>query len=167
MHSRAHLIDSIDALLTLEREAIQAYATAIDYVVDEPMTRATLVSFRADQLRHLSELQGLWSALSPTASKPPSATSDALIKDRSAYAGLPGTTAILRVLKANEDLLVRRYRAVLQERLPPGVLDVIRAHTNDQLRHRAWIAARVDAFAKSAEWVSAAGSATPSRSSWF
>src|SRR5207248_5697052 len=72
--------------------------------------------------------------------------SEDLVREPVVFQTMPGTTEKLRILKANEDIVVARYREALSLDAPRDVVERVRRACNDQLRHRAWIAARVDAF---------------------
>lgn len=146
-------ITTLHDLLGLEREVIAAYQLAIDNIVDEPMTRDTIVSFQADQQRHVRELESTLRTLGgANTTMPP--RSQQLIRDEGSFERAAGTTQVLQLLKQNEELVVRRYQDALRDDLPAEVSDMVRRACNDQLRHRAWIAARVDAFTRTSQYLS-------------
>jgi hypothetical protein len=144
-------IGVLQDLVALDREAIEAYASAIEAIVDEPMTRGTLEAFLREHVRHAEEHERLLRSLGGE----PRHGFDrrVLVTERDAYAVLPGTTAVLRLLKANEDVVVHRHQEALRAAGPGHVSDAIRGACNAELRHRAWIAARVDAFQRSTDVV--------------
>jgi hypothetical protein len=145
-------ITTLQDLLGLEREIIAAYQLAIDNIVDEPMTRDTIVSFHVDQQRHVRELETTLRALGSDANV--SARGHLLMREPAAFAEAAGTTQVLELLKQNEEVAVRRYQQALHSDLPEDVADLVRRACNDQLRHRAWIAARVGAFTRSSQFLS-------------
>ena len=153
---------TLQDLLGLEREVIAAYQLAIDNIVDEPMTRDTIVSFHADQLRHVRELETTLRELGGTGSSV-TPRSQLLMRDPQTFARAAGTTQVLQLLKQNEELVVRRYQDALHADLPGEVGEMVRRACNDQLRHRAWIAARVDAFTRTSQYL--AGRSRESRTS--
>lgn len=144
------IVGTLNELLLLDRESLEAYAAAIDAVDDDPMARDTMMSFRADHERHVKELE---IAIRACGGVPVTTTSarSSLTKDHASFASLPSSTAMFRVLKSNEDVVVQRYRAALSLDAPSDIVEVVRRACNDQLRHRAWIAARVDAFSRAQE----------------
>jgi hypothetical protein len=135
----------LNDLLRLERATLQAYRAAIDAIEDDPMARDTMVSFEADAERHVRELEV---AIRSFGGVPIDRPSDDLVREPVVFETMPGTTEKLRILKSNEDVVVARYRAALSIDAPRDVVERVRRACNDQLRHRAWIAARVDAFVR-------------------
>jgi hypothetical protein len=157
----ARHVATLQELLGLEREVLDAYQLAIDNIVDEPMTRDTIVSFHTDQLRHVRELETMLRSLGSTATATP--RGQLLMRDPAEYARAASTTQVLELLKQNEEIVVRRYQLSITGDLPDDVADLVRRACNDQLRHRAWIAARVDAFKRTSQYL--AGRSRESRSS--
>ena len=145
-------IATLQELLGLEREVITAYRLAIDNIVDEPMTRDTIESFHADQLRHVREFEKMLRSLG--AASTPAQRRPLLIREATSFARAAGTTEVLELLRKNEELVVRRYQEALHADLPEHVANLVRTACNDQLRHRAWIAARVDAFTRNNQFLS-------------
>jgi hypothetical protein len=133
----------LNDLLRLERASLQAYRSAIDAIDDDPMARDTMVSFEADAERHVRELEV---AIRSFGGVPVERPSEDLVREPVVFETMPGTTEKLRILKSNEDIVVARYRDALSMEAPRDVVERVRRACNDQLRHRAWIAARVDAF---------------------
>lgn len=133
--------------LRLEREALDGYAVAIARLGEEPLTRDTAMSFVSAHERHVADLERALLQLgsrpmpeepeSPRRLVPPERFSEAF-----------GPTPTLNILKSNSDEIVRRYRALLARALPEDALDTLRRICNDELRHRAWLAARMQAFAR-------------------
>lgn len=134
-------------LHALDAQGRDALRCAVDRIHDEPLTRDTVMSFEADLDRHLRELEVAIRSYGGAPGARPRRRPD-LVRDAAAF-DAPTTTAVLRVLKQNEDEIVRRYQVALADlRAPAPVLDLVRRCRNDSLRHRAWIAARVDAFSR-------------------
>ena len=139
------VVSTLHSLLQLDRESIEAYRLALEHLVDDPMARDTLESFCVDHERHVRELRVMLRAFGGD---------DRLDEGRllprgpTDFSGLPGTVPVLRALKANEDQVVRAYQAALSIDAPADCLDIVRRNCNDQLRHRAWLTARVDAFSR-------------------
>ena len=155
------LIAQLRSLTTLGRDASMAFRLAIDHVVDEPLTRFTLMSFRADHERHLQELDAMLLAFGADVGDPlahaggwvasrPAVVASGLIVDERRFASLRSTTAVLRLLKYDVEVIARTHQECLRT-IPAAALEMVRNHTNDCLRHRAWVAARVDAFVRTLE----------------
>jgi hypothetical protein len=133
----------LNGLLQLERASLLAYRAAIDAIDDDPMARDTMVSFQADAERHVRELEV---AIRSFGGVPADRPSEDIVREPIVFATMRGTREKLRVLKSNEDIVVARYREALSLDAPRDVVERVRRACNDELRHRAWIAARVDAF---------------------
>lgn len=131
--------------LLLEREALGAYAAAIGRLADEPLTRDTAAAFLSAHERHFDALGTRLRALGVQEVQPDASPPRLLPAER--FADARGTSAALLLLRMNADELVRRYRELLTHPLPEDDLSTLRRICNDELRHRAWLAARVQAFA--------------------
>ena len=137
------LSNLLEELRCLEDDAARACRLALEAMPDEPLTRGQLFSFLSEYEAHRAELAGMLSKLPRPRKAPPSGLSDHL-------GGRSGSIAILRVIRRNAEVGVRRYQQALanaSEELAP----MVRSHTNAWLRHRAWLTARIDAFARTRE----------------
>jgi rubrerythrin len=144
--SQRELVSALREALLLEREALDAYAAAIVRLGDEPLTRDTAMSFLSAHERHFDELDARLRRLGVQVVEASDTPRRLLPPER--FSELSGTTAALRLLRVNADELVRRYRELLARPLPEAELAMIRRICNDELRHRAWLAARIQAFAR-------------------
>lgn len=135
------LAERLDALRRIELDAAAACRRAVELLpADEPLTRGQLMSFLAEHEQHASALGALLSKL-PTVRK---TVPTGLSED---FAGRSSSTPILRVIRRNAEIGVRAYQAALSL-VPERLVPVVRTHTNAWLRHRAWLTARIDAFAR-------------------
>lgn len=131
--------------LLLEREALDAYAAAIACLADEPLTRDTAMAFLSAHERHFDALRTRLRALGVQQLEPDDSPRRLLPPER--FAEPHGTSGALLLLRMNADELVRRYRQLLTHPLSEDDLSALRRICNDELRHRAWLAARIQAFA--------------------
>lgn len=122
----------LDELLALEVDAVGACLRAVEAVRSDPLTRGALLSFLSEHEQHASALE----ALGARRRAPPG-------RDHGPF---EGANAALKQLRADAELAVRRYRAAMV-RASPTFVPAIRAQCNAWLRHRAWLVARIDAFA--------------------
>jgi hypothetical protein len=140
---RDDLAELIDLLRRTEVDAAEACSNAAREIRDEPLTRGTLLSFLAEHEQHRRALEGVLPSLGRYAGKTPTGMSVDPAKARKR----PGTTAVLAVIRRNAEVAVRRYQAALRA-VPEPLEPLIRAQCNAWLRHRAWLTARIDAFAR-------------------
>jgi rubrerythrin len=141
------IVQVLREALRLEREALDGYAAAISQLGEEPLTRDTAMSFVSAHERHVEELtRALRGFGRPPDAEDPESPRRLLPPER--FAEAHGPTATLKLLKSSSDEVVRRQRALLARSLPEAVLETLRRVCNDELRHRAWLAARVQAFAR-------------------
>ena len=140
---RHQLADTIDQLRRIEKDAAEACRAAASEVRDEPLTRGTLLSFLAEYEQQRRALEGVLPSLGA-----PKATSETgLVADPARFRGNSGTTALLRIIRRNAEVAVRKYQAALRA-VPETLVPLVRSHCNVWLRHRAWLTARIDAFAR-------------------
>lgn len=139
-----HLAEKLDELRRLEHDAAEACRGAVELLpADEPLTRGQLLSYLAEHEQHAAALGGMLTKLPTVRHGNPSGVS----AGAGAFEGRRGSTSILRVIRRNAELGVRKYQEVLTE-APQELEAVIRSHTNAWLRHRAWLTARIDAFSR-------------------
>ena len=137
---RNTLIGSLQELITLNDDAIEALSLAIARVGD-PADRGLLKRLLEDHHRHLLELEALARDLGAEApeSGRRAATSTNL-------RGLIGDRAVLDAIKMNEDDACAAYeRAALREGLPENVRTLLGRGLANERRHRDSLAAELDA----------------------
>lgn len=137
------LANLLDELRRMEIDAAAACQRGVEALPDEPLTRGQLLSMLAEHEDQSATLEKILSKLPPVRSAPPTG----LLSEGGAFEGRRGSTAVLRVIRKNAELAVRRYQAALSV-VPSSIEATIRAHTNVWLRHRAWLTARVEAFSR-------------------
>jgi rubrerythrin len=140
---RDQIAELLDLLRRTEIDAAEACRTAADLIRDEPLTRGTLLSFQAEHEQHRRELEKIL----PSFGLPRGRTATELTADPAIIRGERGTTAMLRIIRKNAEIAVRRYQAALRV-VPEALIPTIRAQCNAWLRHRAWLTARIEAFAR-------------------
>lgn len=151
-HRDRDLANLLDELRRIEIDAAAACRRAIERLADEPLTRGQLLSMLSEHESHRVALERLLRSggLERTLSKLPASRGGlptGLLYEASAFDGRRGSTAVLRVIRGNAEVAVRRYQAALRQ-VPPALEPVIRDQTNVWLRHRAWLTARIEAFAR-------------------
>jgi len=140
---RDQLAEVIDLLRRTEKDAAQACGAAAEQVRDEPLTRGTLLSFLAEHEQHRRELERIL----PTLGRYDGLVETGLTADAASFRNQRSTTSLLRVIRRNAEVGVRRYQAALRT-VPETLVPLVRAHCNAWLRHRAWLTARIDAFSR-------------------
>ncbi len=130
--------DNLDELLHIELAAADACRRAADAARTDPLTRGAILSFLSEHEQHASALEALGARRPARSSARPSGAGG--------QSRFESATAALRRLRADAEVAVRVYR-VAMERASPARVPVIRAQRNAWLRQRAWLGARIDAFA--------------------
>jgi uncharacterized protein (TIGR02284 family) len=138
------LVTALDALLELDYDAIEAYRAAIDRVRD-PSDKAQLTAFMADHHRHTRELAPFVAQLGGSPSVGPD-FKQWLTKGKVAIMALVGEDAVLFAMRTNEEDTNTAYERILQRRdLPFDIRIVLSNNYVDELRHKAWLEARLAA----------------------
>jgi len=140
---RDELAETIDLLRRVERDAAEACRAAAEEVRDEPLTRGTLLSFLAEHEQHRRALERVLTELG----KPHGRAPTGITADAASFRVHGSTTPVLRIVRNNAEVGVRRYQAALRV-MPETLVPLVRAQCNAWLRHRAWLTARIDAFAR-------------------
>lgn len=130
----------VDLLRRTEADAAEACRRAATLISGEPLTRGALLAFAAEHEDHRAALEAIAARLPrPSARSAPTGISTERMTS-------PGSA--LRVLRQHAELAVRRLGEAMT-RVPDGLVPTIRGQRNVWLRHRAWLGARIDAFARS------------------
>ena len=129
--------DLVDALLSLEHDAMKAYDAAIEKLMD-PTASGKVREFRTDHERHLRELGEF--ARGVGVADDGGSMKSMLTSGKIAMADLAGDDAILKAMASNEDDTVTAYeRGAAQDGVSAELRDICtRAHA-DELRHREWM----------------------------
>jgi uncharacterized protein (TIGR02284 family) len=144
MGSKENGVDLLNALLDVERDAIEAYRAAAQRLA-EPRDRARIVGFMEDHLRHVEEL----SALVRGASGEPARRGDVkqiLARGKVVILSLLGDRLVLEAMKANESDVLTAYEGAIERAdLPDNIRAVLRRNLAGERRHVDWIVDRLDA----------------------
>jgi rubrerythrin len=125
-------------LVHLDVDAIHAYEQAIK-AVDVAHVRAELERFEADHQRHVRELHA---AIVDLGAQVPVLRRDFkgfFIEGMTALRAAMGTEQSLRAMMTNEKLTSREYDKAAAMTLPPAIDALIRAHADDERRHRQYL----------------------------
>lgn len=143
----AQTIRVLNRLIALDFDAADAYAAAAKRIADGP-SRKKFAAFRRDHLRHT---RTLGAAVRHLGGKPVKGPDYKRLMTRGlvVLADLIGDRAVLRAMKANEELTNRAYEAAL------GLKDLtvrlgtqLERNLRDERRHRAWITERLRSLRK-------------------
>lgn len=139
----AKLVGELNDLLQLDHDAVQAYTLAIDHLESEPL-RSTLMEFRADHERHISELTRLIRQHEGVPVELAHIPTGAfkLAVQRLGTAG--GDRSILLAFKANEGQVVEKYRRAARNEHPMAVGEVLNRNLADEERHYRWVTERLE-----------------------
>ncbi len=140
------LIAELNDLLQLDHDAVQAYTIAIDNLESETL-RSTLMEFRGDHERHISELTRLihdHGGMPIDLAHIPTGAFKAAVQKVGA---MDGDKGILLAFKANERQSRDKYRrAAGAVGHPPEVTDVLRRHASDEERHYDWATSTLESM---------------------
>lgn len=132
-------IEDLKDLVQLDYDAIQAYDQATARI-EEDHIRHTLVSFRSDHERHITELSQFILDYGET---PPDRSRDFkgfILEGMTSIQSMLGTKAALLAMKTNERLINRRYRKALDSlTMPTVVRNAVLKNFEDEKRHLAFI----------------------------
>lgn len=136
--TESNLVDTLNNLIQLDYDAIDAYDAAIDRL-DSAEYKERLKEFRADHARHTRDLGAVVRELGGKPAQQGGAKS-MLTRGKVMMADLMGDGAILQAMKSNEDDTNTAYdRAVKGAEGNPAAASALRAGLEDERRHRAWI----------------------------
>ncbi|MBI2395619.1 MAG: hypothetical protein HYV09_38995 [Deltaproteobacteria bacterium] len=131
--------ETVDLLRRTEADAAEACRRAATLISGEPLTRGALLAFAVEHEDHRIALEAIAAKLPRPRGHPETGISTERMTS-------PGSA--LRALRQHAELAARRLGEAMT-RLPDGLVPTIRAQRNVWLRHRAWLGARIDAFARS------------------
>lgn len=134
--SDAGLLASLNDLLQLDHDAVEAYTVAID-MVREPRYRETLSEFRADHKRHIEELAGLVRERSGLPAEMPHPTGVLKLAVQG-LGSIAGDEALLLAFKAVEGQAKDKYLRASQQNYPTDVAAVIARASADEAKHYQW-----------------------------
>jgi uncharacterized protein (TIGR02284 family) len=136
--TESNLLDTLNNLIQLDYDAIEAYDAAIDRL-DSADYKARLKEFRDDHARHTRDLGAVVTELGGKPARQGGAKS-LLTRGKVMMADLMGDSAILQAMKSNEDDTNTAYeRAVKAGESNPAAATALQSGLADERRHRAWI----------------------------
>ena len=136
--SETKLVAELNDLLQLDHDAVQSYTLAIQ-ALENVGRRQTLIRFREDHERHITELTALVRRHDGLPIELPHPTAAAKLATQAAGAA-GGDREVLLAFKANERQSRDKYAKAL-DRLggaDESVLEVVRRAAGDEARHYAW-----------------------------
>jgi rubrerythrin len=133
----AELVAELNDLLMLDHDAVQAYSLAIR-LLENPVYKAQLETFRADHERHIDELSQLVRSRDGTPLELPHVPSGTFKLAVQAVGAAGGDRAVLLAFKANERQVRDKYRRSARAVHPADVTSVLARGADDETRHYAW-----------------------------
>lgn len=133
----ASLIATLNDLLQLDHDAVQAYTIAID-LVREPRYRDSLVEFRGDHKRHIEELADLVRKRGGLPTELPHPTGPLKLAVQS-IGGIMSDDALLLAFKAVEGQVRDKYQRATRAEFPAEVAAVVQVAFSDEDRHYRWV----------------------------
>lgn len=140
--NETNLIDTLNNLIRLDFDAIEAYQAAINRLQDATC-KEQLTQFMRDHERHTRDLSAIVTQLGAT----PATESDLkawLTQGKVVIGNLTGDSGILKAMKSNENDTNTAYeRALGRGDATPDVQEVLQRNLDDERRHRSWIETRL------------------------
>lgn len=132
-------------LIQLDYDAAEAYQAAIDRV-ENAGSKASLLTFKQDHLRHVDDLSQVLAKMGREAPAGGDIKS-VLTKGKVVLGGLAGDKAILQAMKTNEDDTNTAYeRAALHHEATPQIHALLEHNLRDERRHRDWMVEKIAAL---------------------
>jgi rubrerythrin len=137
------LINTLNRLLQLDHDAVEAYEQAIKRL-DNAQCRAKLQGFQTDHRRHIDELKACITAYEGR----PADHRDLkgyVMTGLTALQSMAGDEAALKAMQANEGGTNDAYEdAADDRRLPDEVQELVARNRNDEARHLEWLNRAID-----------------------
>lgn len=132
-------IEDLKDLVQLDYDAIQAYDQATSHI-NEDHIRHTLISFRSDHERHITELSQFITEFGDVAPERSRDLKSFVMEGLTSLQSLLGTKSALLAMKTNEKIINRRYRKALDSlTMPTVVRNAVLKNFEDEKRHLAFI----------------------------
>lgn len=143
--SDVQLIATLNDMLQLDHDALEAYTVAVDHLRSEQL-RGTIIAFRGDHERHVAGLTTLVLARGGKPMEMPHVPTGffKLGVQKAATAG--GDRELLLAFKANEGQVRDKYRRMSAEELDMEASALIRRNAADEERHYAWVTQALEAL---------------------
>lgn len=135
------IISDLNDLIHLDYDAIAAYQSAIERL-DSAEYKAKLTDFMGDHNRHVEELGKVVRSEGGTAPTEGDAMK-ILTKGKVVIAGLAGDEAILKAMRANEEVTNTKYEDAVEEGFAGPVQEILRRGLADERRHKDWLEATI------------------------
>lgn len=130
-------ISELGDLIELDYDAIAAYKAAIERL-ENAAYKKKLTEFLGDHKKHVVELG---KAMRKEGGTPPT-EGDAmklLTKGKVVLAGLVSDEAILKAMRANEEVTNTKYEEALETNYPATIQTLVRKGLADERRHKDWL----------------------------
>lgn len=132
------LVTSLNNLLMLDHDAVDAYQQAIDRI-SLPQVKKSLTEFQNDHRRHIVNLK---ECISRYGAKPSDRrdVKGFFIAGMTAIQSMFGNEQAIKAMKTNEMLTNKKYRECLEDlALPEDVRTIVEGNYADEKRHLAYI----------------------------
>ncbi|NUO48540.1 MAG: ferritin-like domain-containing protein [Polyangiaceae bacterium] len=136
MHEK--IVGTLNALIQLDYDAVQAYDRAIAKIESE-MIKRDMESFRRDHERHIIDLSECVRELGGVPEELGRDFKGVLLEGLTALRSVTGTAGALKAMKTNEEITNRVYDDALGTTLPANIRRVIERNRDDERRHLAYI----------------------------
>lgn len=136
------IISDLSDLIKLDYDAIAAYESAIERL-DNAEYKSKLTEFLGDHERHVEELGN---AVRTEGGTPPTegGAMKILTEGKVVIAGLMGDDAILKAMRANEEVTNTKYKEAVETTYAEPIQAVLRQGLADERRHKDWIIATLE-----------------------
>ncbi len=132
-----NIVKHLNDLLKLEHDAVRAYKTAIDNILDADI-QENLGRFRNDHERHIALLTQRIKDNGGAPQQRPDLLGP-FIMGLTAVMSKMGDLNALRVMHQNENLTNRAYDGAVKDDYPAELHEMMEEFQADERRHRAWI----------------------------
>lgn len=139
------LTAELNDLLQLDHDAVAAYTVAIDNL-DAVDHRETLIAFREDHERHITELTELIRMRGGAPTERRHVTTGIFKAAAQQVGRMGGDRGIMTMFKANERQVRDKYRRYAEENRDVRVGEVVRRAAADEERHYRWAEQTVEAM---------------------
>lgn len=136
--SDAQLLATLNDLLQLDHDAVEAYTVAIDNLRSEQL-RGTIRAFRGDHERHIRDLSTLIRARGGAPIEMPHIPTGFFKLGVQKAASAGGDRELLLAFKANEGQVRDKYRRTSVQAMDVEATALIRRNAADEERHYAWV----------------------------
>lgn len=131
------MIDSLNDLIALDYDAVNAYESAIARINDASV-QTRLREFKGDHEQHIRDLSGYVASYGKEPRRRPD-TKGFFIQAFTAITSMMGDKAALTAMKSNEELTNRTYDKALEHEWPGPVRRILEKNRDDERRHLSFI----------------------------